>query len=118
MAWVLDFWDSGTGTVPWFPQVHAAVCVCAHARCCCRLLERHRVRTQALLSALYQAAQRGHQVVQRHSKRDGHQGPDRHPNPAADSGYQGESKGAQLIVCHSSSQILTTGTSRRFCNQN
>lgn len=55
-----------------------------------RLLERHGVRTQALLPALHQAAQRGHQVVQRHPECDGHQGPDRHAHPAADPGHQGK----------------------------
>lgn len=81
----LDSWDSDAGAWPW-SQRSALMCV----RCVCyRLLERHRVRTQALLSPLHKAAQRGHQVVQRHSECDRHQGPHRHTHPAADSGHQG-----------------------------
>ena len=98
-AGVLGLWyKRGLALVPELKLTHVP-CIC------CRLLERHRVWAQALLSALHQAAQRGHQVVQCHSKCDRHQGPHRHAHPAADSRHQG--KGVP-----SSSQILTLGTSR------
>lgn len=61
-----------------------------------RLLERDRLRPQALVPPLLQAAERGHALGHLHPERHRHQGARGHAHPAAGPRHQGRTRGGRI----------------------